>query len=294
MTNKFAIYTAIVGNYDEILQPLVVDDRFDYILFSNDMKKTSIGVWQVRGIDYENADKIKIARWVKTHPDDLLHGYEFSLWIDANIQIKTNYIYHRVIELFGGGISVSTVVHPTMNCIYNEMFTVFDIGYETEKTILDWANVLRKNQYPFNNGLHETGILFRIHSYDMKKFNDLWWSCIECYSRRDQLSFNYALWKLGIKCESLLPKGQSCTFPQTCPHFNYKSHFNYKRKYYDRNTDCSLLRRYYLDLPNSKKEIENIYYKIFRMPFPKFWAYIYGQIYRIKFHWNRVKINRGR
>ena len=36
-SKKYAIYTAMVGGYDEIMQSKVVDDRFDYILFSNDM-----------------------------------------------------------------------------------------------------------------------------------------------------------------------------------------------------------------------------------------------------------------
>ena len=32
----FVVYTVLTGGYDNILQPLVVDDRFDFILFSND------------------------------------------------------------------------------------------------------------------------------------------------------------------------------------------------------------------------------------------------------------------
>ncbi|MBR5328436.1 MAG: hypothetical protein IKV31_07870 [Paludibacteraceae bacterium] len=42
---KYAIYTAMVGGYDEIMQPTVIDDRFDYILFSNDIKEDRVGVW---------------------------------------------------------------------------------------------------------------------------------------------------------------------------------------------------------------------------------------------------------
>lgn len=42
--NKFVIYTAIIGNYDEILQPQVIDDRFDYVLFSNEIEKMSDGL----------------------------------------------------------------------------------------------------------------------------------------------------------------------------------------------------------------------------------------------------------
>ena len=32
----------MVGAYDNILQPLVIDDRFDYILFSNEIKKKNV------------------------------------------------------------------------------------------------------------------------------------------------------------------------------------------------------------------------------------------------------------
>lgn len=165
------------------------------------------------------------------------------------------------------------------------MFTVYDLGLETEKTTLDWANVLRRNRYPVNNGLNETNILYRIHSNDIKRFNDFWWSCIERYSRRDQLSFNFALWKLKMQCEPLLPQGESAF---TSKHFNYISHSNSKRKYYDRSTDFSLLRRYYLDLPEKKDEIRRVYHKIFTLRFPKFWAFVAGQFYRIKFHLSRI------
>jgi len=278
----YVIYTAIVGNYDEIPQPLVVDDRFDYILFSNDIKESRVGVWQVRTIDYENSDRIKIARYVKTHPDFLLDGYEFSIWVDANIQIKTDYIYNRTIELFSDDLTISAVVHPERDCIYKEMFVVYDLCYETENTILEWAEVLRKNKYPKGNGLNETGVIYRNHGKSqIKDFDSLWWNCIDKYSHRDQLSFNYALWKLNLECISLLPKDQNVRFFEG---FNYISHSNCCGKFYDRSFDFSLLRRYYLDLPNKKKEIENVYYKIFGRRCSKFWAWVFGQYYRIKYH----------
>lgn len=283
----YVIYTAIVGNYDEIPQPLVVDDRFDYILFSNDIKESRVGVWQVRTIDYENSDRIKIARYVKTHPDFLLDGYEFSIWVDANIQIKTDYIYQRSLALYDNGGIISAVVHPERDCIYKEIFAVFDFGYETEKTLLDWATILRIDHYPQNNGLNETGIMYRKHYNSIvKNIDDLWWFCIERYSRRDQLSFNYVLWKLNVSCIALLPQGQSA---HNSEHFKYISHANWQGKLYDRRTDFSLLRRYYLDLPDKKAEIENVYYKIFQKQFPKLWAWIYGQYYRLKFHIERKK-----
>ena len=57
--NRYVIYTAVVGNYDEIKQPQVVDNRFDYILFSNDIKEKNVGIWQVRPIPYHNPILLK-------------------------------------------------------------------------------------------------------------------------------------------------------------------------------------------------------------------------------------------
>lgn len=283
----FAIYTAIVGGFDNIQQPIVVDERFNYLLFSNEIEVSNVGVWQVRKIEYDNQDRIKIARWVKTHPEILLDKYEFSVWIDANIQIKTDYLYRKVLELYNNKELIAAVIHPERNCIYKEMFAVYDLGLETEKTILEWAKLLCKNHYPTNRGLNETGILYRNHKQSIiKKFDEFWWACIERYSRRDQLSFNYVLWKLNVKCVSLLPARQSAAFSG---YFNYIPHIKWRSKLYNKSTDFSLLRRYYIDLPEKKKEIENVYYKIFQKHFPKFWAFVYGQYYRIKFHIDRRK-----
>ena len=90
--NKFAIYTACIGGYDNILQPKVIDERFDYFLFTNDVKEESVGVWQVRKVAYSNPDMTRIARYVKTHPEELLPEYEATLWLDSSLQIISQYI----------------------------------------------------------------------------------------------------------------------------------------------------------------------------------------------------------
>lgn len=203
---KYAIYTAVVGNYDEILQPKVIDDRFDYILFSNDMKETNIGVWQVRPINYTNKVQTKIARWVKTHPEELLPEYDFSVWMDANIRINTPYTYVKSVDLYSSGVEIASVKHPIRNDIYSESGTVLGYCLEREDVVFDWLNVIHKSGYPENSGLNETNLLYRKHSSKIREMDQLWWNCIERYSRRDQLSFNYVLWKLGIECCDFLPE----------------------------------------------------------------------------------------
>lgn len=233
--SKYAIYTAIVGGYDEILQPKVIDDRFDYILFSNDIKETNVGVWQVRPINYHNDIQTKIARWVKTHPEELLSDYDLSVWMDANIRIETGYIYGKIIQLFEEKVLLCSVIHPVRNCAYAEVASVVYYDFEDYNTSISYGKYLLANGYPRCMGLNETNILYRIHS-DLKVFemDNLWWNCIDNYSRRDQLSFNYSCWQVGISCENLLPIGESArnskNFTLNVVHKNEtKKHIHNKR-----------------------------------------------------------------
>ena len=210
--SKYAIYTAVVGGYDEILQPEVIDDRFDYILFSNDIKEINVGVWQVCPINYHNDIQTKIARWVKTHPEELLPDYDFCVWIDSNIRIVTDYIYKSSIDLFYKGVLLSALKHSKRKCVYDEIAAVLRFGYETDEILMRWGRYLRLQKYPRNNGLNETGILYRVHSNkDILNFDNLWWYYIEKHSRRDQLSFNYVMYKLNMTCPYILPKGEFIT-----------------------------------------------------------------------------------
>ena len=284
--STFAIYTAIVGNYDNILQPKVVDPRFDYILFSNDIKEGKIGVWQIRPIDYYNKDQIKIARWVKTHPEELLPGYDFSIWMDANIQIATDYIYKCSIDFFNKKISISSIVHPERTCIYQEMFAVFFLNYESIKTILRWSNVLKRNHFPRNVGLNETGVLFRNHlNPKVMEIDRLWWSFINEYSRRDQLSFNYVLWKLQLCCEPLLPLNHSV---YNSEHFNYIYHTNDKAKYSTNKAEFSWMQHYCALFPKEQANIKTIFFNIIgkRFPFPH--VFFHEVKCRIIIYWKRL------
>ena len=160
---EYAIYSAIVGGYDDIKQPLVIDDRFDYILFSNDIPSSRVGIWQVLPIPYANEDKTRIARYVKTHPEQLLSAYKASIWMDGTLQIATPYIYRKFDELNEKGVLISSVKHTGRDCLYEEMVAVLDYLFEKEEIILKWGKQLRKEGFPRHQGLTETNVLYRRH-----------------------------------------------------------------------------------------------------------------------------------
>lgn len=272
---KYVVYSAIIGQYDKVLQPKVIDDRFDYVLFTDSLKGGKEGVWEIRKINYHNDIQTKTARWVKTHPEVLLTEYNASVWIDASVRITSNYIYERAVYLYEKQILIATHIHPERNCIYNEMFGMLVFQWEEEDVILKWGHRLRNESYPREIGTFETRVLYRSHmSQAIIQFDNLWWDCINDYSRRDQLSFNYCLWKLDIYCRSFLPIDCSV---HNSEHFQIFSHTNSSGK---RVGKPSWLIRYYYKYPNSN--IEDLYYWIYKRLYPKFWVILLGQYFRLK------------
>lgn len=90
MKNKlYAIFTVIVGNYDTVKQPIVIDDRFDYIIFT-DTHITNPGIWQVRQVTYESKKQWLKARYPRLNTGLCLSEYEASLYIEAKIQFPND------------------------------------------------------------------------------------------------------------------------------------------------------------------------------------------------------------
>ena len=275
---RFVIYSAIVGVYDEILQPSVVDDRFDYVLFSDCLPEGKQGEWRVRRINYTNPIKAKMARYVKTHPETLLPEYEASLWLDANIRITGKDIYDRFVELFEKATLIASVKHLAYDCVYNEMFAVLDFRYESEEMVVKWGHELRKLGYPRHAGLFETGLMYRRHSNpEIKGLDAIWWNYIDTYSKRDQLSFTVALREEHLSCEYFLPEGKTVRDSEG---LEFVKHKNETSKF-DPNENPAWLMHHYYKHHKDKEKVLNLYYWIYGRRWPMFWARAIGHYYRI-------------
>ena len=206
MAKQYVVYTVVVGGYDDIHQPLVVDDRFDYVLFTDIIKSNYIGVWQVRLFDYKNIDKIRESRYPKMHPTELLSEYDASLYIDGKLQIMGEDIYDKCVSFFKNGIDWGGVMVPERNDIYSECFYIAREQHEAIVRTLEWGFLLRKENYPRNSGLMDNCVIFRIHNTRVARADSFWWELYERYLKRDQPLLPYVFWKnQGLRKESLSP-----------------------------------------------------------------------------------------
>lgn len=224
---KIAIYTALTGGYDDLMQPAVIDDRFDYFCFSNDIPKENIGIWKVRKFEGSFPNKQIESRYPKMHPWEILPEYDYSVYMDANIRIESQEFYESILSKVQNQVPLSGIKHPFRVCAYIEGYEVFTYGLEKSfATIVKEMRFIRKEGLPRRYGMYEANIILRNHSDErIKRQCTLWWEMINKYSRRDQLAYSYTLWKERLPFDYLIPEDQSA---RTCPWLYMKQHIRPK------------------------------------------------------------------
>lgn len=190
---KLVVYTAVFGDYDELYDPEYVDVNCDYICFTDNNNLYS-DVWDIRYIDKAYVDPNRAAKIYKILPHHYFSEYDWSIWIDANCTIKGS-----MLELLLSSVGISNMaflIHTERNCIYDEADKCIKWNKDREDIILKQISKYRNEGYPDKNSLICGSCIIRKHNdSSIKKLMEYWWEEICNYSRRDQISFNYAAWK---------------------------------------------------------------------------------------------------
>jgi hypothetical protein len=219
MMQKYVVYSSLVGAYDDIRQPVVIDERFDYVLFTDRPYKSKEGIWNIRPICNEDTGNMLLSRYVKCHPTKVLEEYEASLYLDANIQIATQHVYDRFFELLETDVEWGGIKHPSQNCVYEEICAIIDLKWVHDYDTVNWYGRIKKDGFPEDWGLYENNVIFRRHTTRVEEVGTLWWQTLIEGCKRDQFSLMYALWKYRPNMGLFLPEGE-------CPRLNSKD-FNY-------------------------------------------------------------------
>ncbi len=192
------IYTCFTFGYDELLQHTYVNSDFDYVCFTDDKRlisKSTYGIWTVRPLFFDRLDNPRNIRWHKVLPHRLFPEYDISIWVDSNVDILSpklfSYIDERPLRL---------PAHHARSCIYDECMRVLDVKKDSYDNVMKMAELLVDENMPKNYGMNEANIIIRRHKdKTVQKIMNDWWYMIKNYSRRDQLSLSYVLWKNHIK-----------------------------------------------------------------------------------------------
>lgn len=204
---KTACYTFVSKGYDNLLSHRYINFNWDYICYTDDkelIKRKYVGIWEIRKALYRNEDGKMECGWHKTHPEECCSGYQNSVWVDGNVNVLTPYL-RRTIKKRSVPLLVPS--HYARDCIFDECEEVKHLGRDTPEKCDAARGFLERENMPRHYGMNENNIIFREHdNYTVRHVDLLWWDCIEKYSKRDQLSFSYCLWKNGIRPEDIAIK----------------------------------------------------------------------------------------
>jgi hypothetical protein len=110
----------------------------------------------------DDLDPVKKARKYKIQPHKYLPEYEISLWIDGNFRIVGN--IDEYIKIYAIKNSMICLNHPERNCVYKEAEAVVKLKKDTENIVSIQTNRYLDENYPKNNGMITSGILYRKHN----------------------------------------------------------------------------------------------------------------------------------
>lgn len=198
-------YTCITDGYDKPKEPLYVDPNIDYVLFSDKQYGTD-SVWDCRPIrDIEVEKSSNYAnRFFKLHPFEFFGEYDFSIYIDGNVQlISDTSALFAVARNSKTGIAMHR--HSTMNCLYdNALWCEYNHRGNIE-AIKKQVKKYQDEGFPKNYGLLEaTIIIVDLHNETAKKIMSDWWQeFISTEGGRDQISLPYILWRNGYSIDDI-------------------------------------------------------------------------------------------
>jgi GT2 family glycosyltransferase len=222
---RIVVYTALFGDYDELLPVETPDSNADYVCFS-DMERETCGVWKIVPSPFYHPDPVRMARYVKLHPFDLFPDYEWAMWVDGNLSFKES-VSDCVRSVEATGSQVAMIPHKYRDCVYGEALECLRCGKGFAGDVVRQVLTYLSEGIPGHGGMYETNcMIMNLKNSDLEDSFSLWWQQVERYSCRDQIALGHVLHARSLRIFNLLPRGISAC---ESPCFDFYHHEEMKR-----------------------------------------------------------------
>lgn len=199
---KYAVYTCITGDYDPVSEPEFYSEDCDYYLIS-DREPEDLQIYQWIDINKVVPEVVKDNRrknrFCKINGPFIFSEYQFSIYIDGNVQIVGD-IRKYTSKVGKSGISAFSLGGD----LYRHALAIVNAKVENNGIIYNQIYNYFQEGMPRNYGMFNCTILVRenVNQICQKVMCD-WWNEVFNYSSRDQISFTYCLWKNGLQREDV-------------------------------------------------------------------------------------------
>lgn len=192
---KIVVYTVIVGGYDT-LRPT----PFLSVCLTDTYLQPVEG-WEMRRIRKRHRDSRRASR----HPKMLPHLYfpdaDYTIYTDGNISLARD-----PKEIVGNLLKEHDVAlyrHPQRNCVYEEADKCIEYKKANRRLVVSQMRHYARQELPHGGGLAACWVIVRRDTPKVREFGERWWREYNRFSRRDQLSFAFTRWLLGMKYDDI-------------------------------------------------------------------------------------------
>lgn len=202
---KILVYTSITGEYDDLIE-IKPEKNVDYYCFTNNPNLKS-KTWNIVGLDNsELLDNVRLERKCKILGcPELEKNYDIAVYMDANIKMKKT--IHEFIEKECDleNYDFCQIIHNERDCIYEEAEACKIAKKDNNEIIDKTIKFLKKEKFPHHYGLTANCFFVRkTNNLELQKIQKEWWDMVKNYSRRDQLSLMYILWKNNYQKQQII------------------------------------------------------------------------------------------
>jgi hypothetical protein len=208
---KLVIYTVLIGAKEPLRNPLAqlpadatTDLDLDFVCLTDSRALTS-PVWRLQHFSDRHLPPEKLSRRPKALPHDYFPDAAYSLYIDNTVEFKRLPQAADLVglEMDGQPYLFKAFKHSTRTDPSQEAAVLVTLGYDDVDTVcrqLDFYAAQRPLEAitPLTTGT----VLLRAHHHPaVREFGRLWWESILAFSKRDQLSLDYARQEAGCEID---------------------------------------------------------------------------------------------
>lgn len=206
---RLTIYTALVGAKEALNDPLrhlpadaATDLELDFVCVT-DSRDLRSDVWRFHLLPHAHLPAEKLSRRPKAMPHEYFPESRYSLYIDNTVTFRR--LPHSSDLATDQPYLLRAFRHPSRASMPEEADAVALLGYDDIETIcrqLDFYGAAT----PLNDiaPLTAATVLLRSHhSEPVRRFGTLWWESLLAFSKRDQLSIDFALQQSSARFDHL-------------------------------------------------------------------------------------------
>jgi hypothetical protein len=204
---KLVVYTALVGPKEALADPLATlpagassDLDLDFVCLSDNPRLRS-ATWRIVPLETGHLQPEKLSRRPKALPHQYFPDADYSLYVDNTVSFRR--LPQAADLVTTRPYLFKAFRHATRDNPEQEAAAVAALGYDDADVICrQMAFYARQRPLASVTPLTTATVLLRDHRRpEVQRFGRLWWESILAFSKRDQLSFDFARQMAGCEVE---------------------------------------------------------------------------------------------